>query len=76
MPAVRKAFVVLGLWSRKTVRRITPPGRSIRGGQEEMNINEAVEKIMDLETKCFYPDWGTYKTAIADILQELLDTVA
>ena len=39
-----------------------------------MNINEAVEKIMDLETKCFYPDWETYKTAIANILQELLDT--
>ena len=39
-----------------------------------MNIYEAVEAIMAIETTQFYPTTGHYKQAIADILQKLLDT--
>lgn len=35
VPAVRKAITKLILWARKTVRRITPPERSYRGGRRK-----------------------------------------
>ncbi len=41
-----------------------------------MNVNEAVEKIIIIQKAAvsYFPDSIIYKTAIAEILQELLDT--
>ncbi len=46
-------------------------------GEERMNIYEAVEKIIEVQKKTerlSLLDCISYKTEIADILQELLDT--